>query len=301
VTGDVAVDCLALSPNGERVLSVSADGTATVWNAQTGARIALLRVEGEPVHKQDLQAMMFVKCAYSPEGKTLAVDIAGRLQIWDAQNLKRLSHTKQVFGPALTFDYTPDGQRLVRSGGSTEGLRLIEVPTGRLLPSNSGSGIGSLAFDGDSDVIAMTAGKRLLLIDRQSQRSLKAIDADPNQVHISVIAGRLIGVTEESKIQIWPIPRGGPDRITAARRAVPRCLTYLQRISAGLTPEPPRWCITGPDQVGNRDPTAWTGKWPYHTKDWKDWLVAKDRGERLEVPDLNEYAPKVDPNEDPNN
>jgi hypothetical protein len=185
----------------------------------------------------------------------------------------------------------------VRAGGSLEDVRVIEVPSGRYLPSNSGSGVGRLVVDGDSEVIAMTAEGGIRLIDLQTQRNLKTIDADAEDLHLSVGAGRLVGAMRDGKVQIWPIPLGGAARILAARQEVPRCLTFLQRVEYGLQPSPPRWCITGPDQVASKDPAVWAGKWPYHTKEWRDWLAARDRGESPDPPDLYEYAPKVEPGE----
>src|SRR5262249_18667869 len=50
------------------------------------------------------------------------------------------------------------------------------------------------------------------------------------------------------------------DLVDEAKQVSPRCLERSQRLEAFLDPEPPAWCIE-------------TGKWPYHTQDWKDWLV----------------------------
>lgn len=290
--GSKAIACMAFSPGGDRLLSVAVNGASQVWNAQTGAEIAPLLLPEYQADREDFTSSVF--CGYGPDGRTLAIDLFGHLQIWDAQTFKILSHTQQGFGPAVALDYSPDGQRLVRAGGSTESLRVIEVPSGRYLPSNSGSGIGLLVIDGESDVIAMTADRAVKLVDRQTQRNLKTIDADPDDLRLSVSGGRLVGAMQDGKLQIWPIPAGGRELIQAARRATPRCLTFLQRINAGLSPTPPRWCITGADQVSEADPFQWKGKWPYHGPEWKQWLAARDRGENPDPPDLHEYSQRVE-------
>jgi hypothetical protein len=176
--------------------------------------------------------------------------MSGALQIWDADTHKRHPPTRQAFGAAYALDYSPDSRRLVRAGGSLENVRVIEVPSGRYLPSNRGLGVGTLVIDGDSDVMAITTLRDsdvmatktvsdIRLIDRQTQRNLKTIDADAEDLHLSVGAGRLVGAMGNGKVQIWPIPLGSAARIFAARRAVPRCLTFLQRSEAGLPPLPP--------------------------------------------------------------
>jgi WD40 repeat protein len=300
--GGKGIACLAFGPSGDRLLSVSTDGTPHLWNTETGAQIALLRVPGEPAAED--RDRWTIRCAYAPDGKTVAVDLSGALQIWDADAHTRLSHTQQSFGSPYALDYSPDSRRLLWAGGNLESVRVIEVPSGRYLPSNDGSGVGALVIDGDSDVMAITtlhdsnvkATKTvggIRLIDLQTQRDLKTIDADAEDLHLSVGAGRLVAAMRDGKVQIWPIPPGGAARILAARRAVPRCLTFPQRSEAGLPPLPPRWCITGADHVASKDPALWAGKWPYHTKEWRDWLAARDRGESPDPPDFNEYSPKV--------
>ncbi len=68
-------------------------------------------------------------------------------------------------------------------------------------------------------------------------------------------------------------------------RVVPRCLTPEQLDAAFLPPEPPRWCVTGPGNEAETDPALWEPKWPYHTPEWRDWLVARDRGEDPPLPE----------------
>ena len=63
-----------------------------------------------------------------------------------------------------------------------------------------------------------------------------------------------------------------------------RCLTQEMRKAYFLNPKPPRWCITGVGLEREKDPAKWQPKYPYHTKAWKDWLIAKDRGQERPLP-----------------
>lgn len=103
---------------------------------------------------------------------------------------------------------------------------------------------------------------------------------------------RLLSAELKGKIFVWTLPARGPARVTAARQAVPRCLTTLQLETAGLDPVPPRWCITGPEHVAEADPSKWNGKWPYRTQDWRNWLAARDRRETPPWPNIQEYGPE---------
>ncbi|MEJ2125558.1 MAG: hypothetical protein P8Y47_12340 [Alphaproteobacteria bacterium] len=72
--------------------------------------------------------------------------------------------------------------------------------------------------------------------------------------------------------------------VDEAKKIVPRCLTQQQRKDFFLQPEPPRWCITGAGLEAETQPDKWKPLWPYRTKAWRDWLAAKDRGEKLPLP-----------------
>lgn len=69
-----------------------------------------------------------------------------------------------------------------------------------------------------------------------------------------------------------------------ARIAAPRCLTPDQRRAFFLPEAPPRWCITGAGLEAEKDPGKWTGKWPYHTAEWRSWLAAREEGKDLPMP-----------------
>ena len=72
---DGQVHCCAFSPDGARVVTASSDGTARIWDAETGA--VLRTLEG---HDDDVYCS-----AFSPDGArvvTASVDETAR--IWDA-------------------------------------------------------------------------------------------------------------------------------------------------------------------------------------------------------------------------
>ena len=87
-----------------------------------------------------------------------------------------------------------------------------------------------------------------------------------------------------ARARVWEIFPTTQALVDRAKRRVPRCLTQAQLRQFYLPEEPPRWCITGAGLEAERDPQKWQPLWPYHTTAWRDWLAARDRGDRPELP-----------------
>src|SRR5262249_39391857 len=146
--GSVVTD-FAFSPDGSRVATASQDGTARIWNLETGQPLTPpLRHRG-PV----------IRVAFSPDGGQLATasdDKTARL--WDAatgEQLQSLSHGEPVAWAA----FSPDGKRVVtRSGGN---VTVWEVASGKRVTQFHAEGAITLqeaAFSADGRRIITTGG-----------------------------------------------------------------------------------------------------------------------------------------------
>ncbi|MCA9256928.1 MAG: WD40 repeat domain-containing protein, partial [Phycisphaerales bacterium] len=105
---DDAIIHASFSPAGDRFLTASNDGTAGVWDAQNGARLAVLRG-----HSDNVYAAVF-----SPDQTRIATGSDDNtIRLWDADNYDELlvlpGHTKYIY--ALAF--SPDGATLVSASG----------------------------------------------------------------------------------------------------------------------------------------------------------------------------------------
>ena len=67
----------AFSPDGERVVTASGDGTARIWDAESGAQLATLRGHEGCVNS----------AAFSPDGeRVVTASDDGTARIWDADS-----------------------------------------------------------------------------------------------------------------------------------------------------------------------------------------------------------------------
>jgi WD40 repeat protein len=114
------VNSLAFTRDGRHLLSGASDGTARLWDADTGRELACYRVGAN------------VSCvAVSPDGRRALLgcgDFTARL--WDLARGSELSrftgHARAVNGVA----FSPDGRRAV-TGGADAGIRLWHVASAR--------------------------------------------------------------------------------------------------------------------------------------------------------------------------
>jgi WD40 repeat protein len=71
---------------------------------------------------------------------------------------------------------------------------------------------------------------------------------------------RIVTASFDKTARIWEVFPDTQALVSAAKAAVPRCLTPAQRKAFFLPPEPPDWCIE-------------MEKWPYNSLAWREWLV----------------------------
>ena len=110
-------------------------------------------------------------------------------------------------------------------------------------------------------------------------------DGDVRAAAFSPGAGLLQIITAaENTARLWRAARSTDDLVKTAKSRVTRCLTQTQRKEYFLPLEPAVWCITGPGLEAEKDPAKWRPRWPYQSAQWRDWLLARQRGENPAVP-----------------
>ena len=113
---------VAFSPDGDRLVTASADRLARVWDARSGRLLATLHG-----HRDALTSARF-----SPDGAeivTASVDHDARL--WDAVSGRLLRVLRGHFAVVSDAEFSPDGRWIVTAGPTTAGL--WDVHTGQLV------------------------------------------------------------------------------------------------------------------------------------------------------------------------
>jgi WD40 repeat protein len=296
-TSRLQIARLVFSPNGDRVLSLLGDRSAQIWDAANGSlRATMLPSDTKPTVYERSDGTIdtsLAACAFSPDGRYVATERSGRTYLWDAETGTQLASTLTTHGtPIMRLAFSKDSRRLI-SGGIEWAIWIGEVPTGRTVKFVDTSSYNEFAYHPESEILATGDTSGVQLNDAVTGRQIAMLEGrDAGALSVSADGTHLFAAEfEGSRLRVWSLPQPGVERVRLARELVPRCLTPLQLGDAGLEPSPPRWCITGPAHVGEKDPSKWDGKWPYRTTEWRDWLAARDRGESPGLPIQTQGGP----------
>jgi WD40 repeat protein len=139
------INSVAFSPDGRFVVTASADSTARVWDAVTGATLGELRGHGKSVNT----------ASFSPDGKFIvtASDDA-TVRLWDATRFALVRTIGGTYPSVVSSaEYSPDGRFIVAASGEAawvsdpgrgEVVRRLEGHTGQ---------VNSASFSPDSRLI----------------------------------------------------------------------------------------------------------------------------------------------------
>ena len=137
------LDALAITKDGKRFVTGGWDGTARIWDRESGQILHTLKHGGEYVHA----------VAFSPDGRFLATgsnDAAGFIQIWDTATGQRVRVIKGHEDAVLSIAYSKDGSRLL-SSSYDKTARLWDVAAGKEVRKFAGHTwwVWSAAFSAD--------------------------------------------------------------------------------------------------------------------------------------------------------
>lgn len=224
-------------------------------------------IVGLPSSHQSFDDIEYVDMAFSPEGTRVVT-------IWKQHN-KGGSETRILRlwqqgrdEPAYEFRSTVGRQPVGASFDPTGRRVLVRYDDGtiRVLTASTLEEVAVISpRDGDNRFYEVSAdGTRILTRNNNGDF-------------------RKMTIPDKTWMRLWFVEPTIETLVDRARIIVPRCLTPLEREQELLlSPAPHRWCIAGTG--GEKDPTAWQPKWPYRSPAWREWQLARDKGEDLPLP-----------------
>lgn len=248
--------------DGTRVMTISGDGIARVWDTTaTGKELSSLNLGS------------FQSIAVSGDATRVVTGYwVGSAKVWDIPSARLLTTpvpTAQVHSVDITRDGThvltvQDGNAVhVWNADSAKEIAVF-ARDGTLASTRfntDGTRVATAMAGGPAQIWDVASGKEQAQLGSQEQVAPGAFSRD----------GRSFVTLSGPTARLWHIFSSTQDLVDAAKARAPRCLTAAQRKAYFLPETPPFWCVK-------------RGLWPYGSKAWRNWLVARKDGKDWPLP-----------------
>ena len=199
---EAEIHSAVFSPDGRRILMASADKTARLWDATTGAPV------GEPMRHDD----EVVAAVFSPDGTRIATASKdGTARLWDAATGKALGAPIRHEHPLDGVAFNSTGTRIVTQSNEAGVARLWDAargaPIGEAMPHSVGYSEAA-TFSVDGSRLITKRGDTARIWESMSGKPIGKALKHPGGVSSAAFSpdgSRILTVTEDGKARVWSI------------------------------------------------------------------------------------------------
>lgn len=198
------INCLVFSPDGQTLISGSADKTIRFWNLATGKEIRTIKDHNSFIN--------FL--AIAPDGQTLVSASADKtIKLWNLATGKQIRTLKGHSGYVNYLAITPDGQTLA-SASSDKTIKLWNLSNGQAIRTLTGhsNSVNSLAIAPDGKTLfSAGADKNIKIWDLTTKTEIRTLTGHTsfvNYLAISLDGKKLFSASADKTIKIWDIANG---------------------------------------------------------------------------------------------
>jgi eukaryotic-like serine/threonine-protein kinase len=197
------VNSAEYSPDGKRIVTVSADGTARIWDARTG----------QPLVEPMKHPFSVTSAQFSPDEKrivTVSDDMTTR--VWEAQTGQPVTEPIKHGSRVMSVQFSPDGKRIVTGSGDNQ-ARVWDADTGRPLTEplvhdndlkkqeeDAAKASGTVVSD-NAIIVSMSVDGRTMVYPSITK---------PVRAQFSRDGERIVTASEGGTARVWDVQTGNP-------------------------------------------------------------------------------------------
>jgi WD40 repeat protein len=198
------VNTLAISPDGQILVSGSADKTIKIWNLSTGKELRTLTGHSNPVNS----------IVISPDGQTLVSGSADKtIKIWNLSTGQEIRTLTGHSNPVNSLAISSDWQTLV-SGSADKTIKIWNLSTGQEIRSITGnfSYVNALAISPDGQtLVSGNADKAIKIWNLSTGQEIRTFIGHSSYVDCLVISPdgqTLVSGSADKTIKTWNLSTG---------------------------------------------------------------------------------------------
>ena len=206
-TEPVAVESIAFSPDGTKLVSSGIDAPLSLWDVKSGRLLRTFSIESEWSNKG---------AAFSPDGTIIASNgQIGTVQLWNPDTGESIRTLKgqEAWGGLMSIQFSPDGKTLA-TGWLNGTICLWDVNTGTIKHTRTEheSWVLTLEFFPDGKTLASGSGDRnIMLWDVNTGNLIRTLTGHFDwilDIAVSPHSNLLIACDNHYDIRLWNLNTG---------------------------------------------------------------------------------------------
>jgi WD40 repeat protein/serine/threonine protein kinase len=201
---DHRIGCIAVSPDGTRIVSGGRGNSPRIWNAVSGEQIGTLSG-----HKHSIGSV-----AFSPDGtRIVSGSLDNTIRIWDAESGENLGTMVGHDGDVYSVTFSPDGTRIV-SGSQDNTIRIWDAESGENLRTMVGHSddVYSVAFSPNGTrIVSGSLDKTLKIWNATNGTQIMTLDGHDGLVRsvaYSPNGTQIVSGSADNTLKIWDASDG---------------------------------------------------------------------------------------------
>ncbi|KAF5367685.1 hypothetical protein D9758_009894 [Tetrapyrgos nigripes] len=202
------INCIALSADGQRVVSQSDDKTIQIWNVETG----------EEEKKLEGHSGWVTSVAFSADGqRVVSGSFDKTIRIWNVETGEEEKKLEGHSDWVRSVAFSADGQRVV-SGSHDKTIRIWNVETGEEEKKLEGHSdwVTSVAFSADGQrVVSGSEDKTIRIWNVETEEEEKKLEGHSDRVTsvaFSADGQRVVSGSHDKTIRIWNVETGEEEK-----------------------------------------------------------------------------------------